>query len=459
MASLKTLFQGTSSGTVSIQEALPTFGVWNNYANNTYPVSTVDSKGQVMASGYYYTSSEGWNSFSGQSRTDGAVSSGSDGSTFWFQGTPNNQSEGHYRYAFPTNSIGYANMLRPYGNHQNSYWPYFGTVIGPSGFRQKISIYTSNTTMEVHKRGSYRIDYFGLSNGTHYNTSGTPGTTCYGQTSYNSRINRFVLLQGDGSNNYRLHVWTNPNINLNREDYAAGDLDIFLRQAYAGTNGASYYYNDFNWQTSGSTSYNESRYHNRIVLGDNGRIGIARMTPSNQTASCWIAPNPASTSLSTSPQNINTLGLTTSYGIEQGNAYGMRTTMNWDNSAVACYSPYYYYGSGINMHYISTVDPSQQAYYQDGSTSWGVSVYPVGKTSFGVRSTGNNTDGGNGVYTLIHNPSSGFNTGRDNYGSAFSTGAQVYNWGMYWAVDTGYTSTNYPHIAAMNSWTYTGTGA
>lgn len=458
MANLSDLFGG-GGGTTTLTESLPTFGVWSNYQNGSYAQGTYGTNGGLIAGGYVYTGSEGWNNYSGVSRTDNSLGSGSDGNTSWFQATPLNQSEGHWRMAWPTNGIGYAGMIKNHGNFIPGNWPYYGTVIGPAGYRQKISLRNVSDTWEVHHRGAYKIDYFVMSNGVHFNSTGRPDGNSQGMNSYNSRINRLVMIQGDNSSNYRLHVWTNPNINLNTVEYAAGDLRQFMLEAFSGTNGASYFYNDFSWSTSNSSSYNESRFHFRVILGDNGRIGLVRMTPSNQTVSAWILPNPSGTSLASGPSQIITLGLTTSYGIEQGETYGMRSMMNWNNSVVACYSPYYYYGSGINMHYISTADPSQQSWFQESNTSWGYNVYPVGKSSFGVRYVGENGDTGAGLYSYIQNPSVELYTGRTLNGSTWSNGGSTTNFGMYWPVDYGYTSTNYPHIVSMSSWSYTGTGA
>lgn len=458
MANLSDFFgPGDDAGTTTLEEALPTFGVVSAYQNSIYPCSTVSSRGGVIASGYMFSGSEGWSTFNGQQNTASSIGASSDGGTGWFQATPNNQAEGHYRYTFPTDGWNYSNVIRHYANYPNSNWPYFGTVIGPSGFRQKISIFNNGATVQVHRRGAYTVDTFGMDNGVHLNTSGEPGATSFGMNSYNSRINKLVIVRGNASGQYRLHVWTNPNRNLNTESYNVGDINLFMREAYAGTDGASYFYNDFTWNTTGTTGYNESMYHFRVVVSDNGYVGFARMTPSNQTVSAFIIPNPSSTSNSVSGSLI-TLGLTTSYGIEQGNSYGMRSNISWDNTAVACYSPYYYYGSGINLHYISTKDASQQTYFQDPNSSWGYGVFPIGKSSFALRYTGDNNDQGSGVYVVQHTPSTMFNTGRTYNGTSWSNGSPVNSATVYLSLDTGYSSTNYVHMGAMNSWT-SGIGA
>lgn len=453
MANLSDLFGGGDAGTTTLEEAKPTFGVFSGYNGGTYSSSTVNESG-IIAGGFPNSSSEGWNNFNGQQYTQSSIGSGGDGNTAWFQATPNMQAEGHYRYIFPTDGWNYANVLRHASNSSHNYWPYFGTVIGPEGFRQKISIWNQNSDISIFRRGAYRMEYLSLSNGTTLNTSGEPSNTSFGMNSYNSRINRLALVRGDSNNNYRLHVWTNPNINLNREDFLSGDLYNFLRQAYLGENGASYFYNDFSWSTSGSSSYNESRYHMRIVLSDDGKVGIARMTPSNQTVSGFLVPNPAGTSPTTNISTLISLSLTTSYGIEQGTPYGMRSNINWDNSAVICYSPYYYYASGINMHIFSTKDASKIGYYQDSSSSWGIATFPIGKSSFGIHNNANNADTGSGQYFETITPGIHFNTGRRaTSGAAWSNYSNIDSYGQYLANDTGYTSTNYPHWGPMNSWT------
>lgn len=459
MANLSELFGGGESEG-ALEESLPTFFVHSAYNAGTYSGGTYDSFAYPITSGYPDTGSEAWGQYNNALRTydsgsgTGTVSSRSGDDLCTFQGVNYCQAEGHWRLWYPSNGISYAPVIKQYQNFINSNWAYYGTIIGTVGKRQRVSIYAQNDTLEVHRRGSYRIDSLGIGSTTYLETSGRPANTSYGTISYNERTGKLAYLQGNSSNSYRLHVWTNPNINLNNEDYLVGDLHLFLSQAKAGTNGASYFYNDFSWTSSGSTSYSESQYHNRLIMGDNGRIGIVRMTPSNETRHVWIQPNPAGTSLTTSPQNVSNLSLTTSYGIEQGSQYGMRTNITWDNKFIAAYSVYYYYGAGINCHFVSTEDPSVGYTYQQGDSSWGWPIFPIGKSDFAMHYVGTNANSGSGgVQFYTFSPVSAYRTGLNNNGtSTISSGQTLNPRTNRLAIDTGYTSTNYVHVGPMNNW-------
>lgn len=459
MANLSTILGTAQEGGAGVVlDPLPTFGVWTNYAGNQYTYTIHDSYTSLIGGGYYDTSSEQWNNYlAGWGRTDSNIGA-NNRTTFWAQGTPACQSEGHWLINLPAKGGTYAAVARPTWLTDN-FWPFYGTVIGPEGIRQRISLFSSGESVQIHSRGGGNfITAISPSSLGLMDTTSQPGASNSGMISYNQRTGRLAWLRGNTSNNYRLHVWDNPNINLNTTDLNDSDLYTFMLQARNGVNGASYFYNDFTWNTTGSTSTTEAQFHMRLIAGDNGYIGMVRMSPSNQTVHGYVIPNPNGTSLTSGPINVATLGLTTSYGIEQGNPYGMRSTMTWDNRVVACYSPYYYYGSGINMHYVDTTDPSKGLTYQDASTSWGRQVFPLGKGDILIRHTDYNADGAAGFFVVVTNPSGAFTNylNAGNTDSAITSGSGLGATSTYLAVDTSYTSTNYPIAVPMPDWTRTG---
>lgn len=455
MANLSTVLVPTSSSG-KIYDPLPTVIVWSNYANSQYTYSVYDTYSQPITSGYYSTDTEGWNNYSSYSRTDSSIGSSSL-TTFFGQSCTMAQSEGHWIINTPLLGGTYVASNKSF-NNATSYWPYYGTVISPYGIRQRVSLYANGNSLELHTFAGGAL-LSGLSlNATFLNNSGEPAATSYGMISYNANTKTLAYIRGNSSNNYRLHVWKNPNVDLNNASASNDTLYKFLLEARNGTNGASYYYNDFTWQTSGSTSYGESQYHMRVIMGDNDKIGVVRMTPNYATIHMTITPNPASTSLSSGPTQISSIGLTTSYGIEQGSYYGMRSMNTWDNRTIACYSPYYYYASGINMHFVDTTDPSKGYYWQYADTGWGAHPFPIGAGEIGVRYTGGNVDGGSGMYAWVHSPSGAFKNGRNpgNTASTLSNGSNIDPLVTYFAFDTGYTSTLYPWILPMSTWTKVG---
>lgn len=450
--SLTNLYRPATGAT--LLEPLPTFAVMNAYSGNSgYAYVVLDSYWNPVLSSQPQ-SSENFSGLASYLNTSGSISSNSLGSYF-AQATCFNQAEGNWIWNPPSRAAGgYDNLIRPVGNFINSYWPYYGTVIGTAGKRQRISTYIQNNTIQIHKRGgSGIIASFSISNASLINLTGEPASTSYGQISYNERTKTLAIMRGNGSAQYRLHVWKNPNINLNDDALTAGELYTFMYNARQGIGGASYFYNDFTWNTSGSTSYSESMYHNRVIMGDNGMVGLVRMTPSNQTVHAYVVPNTAGTSPTSGPTTVSSLSLTTSYGIDQGNYYGMRSNITWDNSFVFCYSPYYYYGSGLNMHHVSTENPSIGYTNQDSNTSWGVQVMPIGTSEVLTHNTSTNADSANGILMYIVSPQAAYKNGVQlNSDTSVSSGSPLNLFGYYCPVDTGYTSTNYPHVVPMGTW-------
>jgi hypothetical protein len=265
--------------------------------------------------------------------------------------------------------------------------PYYGVVIGKKGIRQNFSLFSSDATLRIMERGINEGFYESISlNNNAYATWFSTGTT-WGSASYNDRTRTLVVVAAkDGSNNYRMHIWKNEGSDrsLKSDNYYPGTLAAFLREAKTGLLDAgqgegsvSYAFYDFQWQANSSQNYNESRYRLRVVAGDNGIIGMARMVPSNV---CNYATfNPANQQLTTS---FNTIGLTTSYGIDQGNNYGMRHNITWDNNWVAAYSVYYYYGSGMNVYFIDTRDPRNYFIGQVGESAQGCQLVPFKEDKF-----------------------------------------------------------------------------
>lgn len=426
-------------------EPMPTFAV---YSSSSTPNGTIHDSNLATTAGFQLnTSTEGaaYTQYSGQQ----TISSNSYTSN-WTAATPTNMSEGSFMLDVSAFG-GYGPQMRHAANTIGT-WQYFGNVIGWSGIRQKISFYSANNNYAIYPRGGLvAMESISSTNtATFRNIIGEPGTTEYGMSSYNERTKTLVVVHGNSSAQYRAHVWRHPKISLNSYGYKVGSLYTFLTEAKAGTNGASYYYNDFTWSTSSATSYSESLYHNRIIMGDNGVLGLARFTPSNETRYASLVLNPNGTTPTGSITELTTMSNTTSYGIEQGSYYGMRTTISWDNQWIAAYAPYYYYGSGINMFFISTADPSKAYKYQSADSTYGYNIAPLRANSF-IMHRNIDANGGALFNYYLFNPSGALEFGRDAAGTVVANGGNLTaNEGGY--LDTGYTTTDYPSMLAMSSW-------
>ncbi len=422
------------------QDPKPLIGSWsadNNWGYWGY--SVFDSNLTNIGGSDYSNNGEVRNNFGDRWATYGSFGSGSGGATYFIKSTTMNQAEGNWQVNIPADGQ-YSKSPGRNPDSASTFWPYFGVHIGQEGVRQRVSLYVNGNTLRVHPRGALHcyeqigIDWF-------KNATGEPGAASYGMVSYNDRTRQLVIIQGNG-NSYRLHSWTNKGRSLNEKSYLTGTIYRFMQEAFNGTNGASYFYNDFSWSTTNSNSYAESQYHMRIIAGDNGRVGLVRFTPSNHTVHAWIQPNPTGTSLTTTPQQISLIGVTTSYGIEQGSFYGQRSNITWDNNWVFAYSPYYYYGAGINMHVVSVANPAVGYYYQSGNTDVGFSVAPIQENKMAIRFNNWNADGNVGNQIGIMDPANSFLSNGGSIGYNAQSGV----------IDTYPPNTSYPIITPMTSW-------
>jgi hypothetical protein len=432
---------------------LPTFATFSNFNNEPF-WNIFNSKMKPIDAGSQHTDSELWAPFTGTNYTNSHFNS-STVTTSWVNATPYTQADGNWMMRLMPGNRTYTSMH--YGVSQ-SYYPFFGVVIGQKGIRQNFSLFSQNAELRIMERGVNQgyYDNINLNNSVYSNWV---GNTNYGSSCYNDRTRTLVVVSAkDGSNNYRMHIWKNPGIDrsLNSDNYYPGTLAAFMREAKTGLLDAgqgpgvpSYAFYDFQWQANSSQNYDESRYRMRVVAGDNGIIGMARMVPSN--ACNYATYNPATQQLTTS---FNTIGLTTSYGIEQGNSYGMRSNITWDNNWVAAYSAYYYYGSGMNVYFIDTRDPRNYFIGQIGNSQQGCQLVPYREDKFILNNSTKNSDQGNWGMSLFIIDPEGALQGRTTETTIANGGTiGLQDRPQYGIFDTTYTSTNYPGIQSMPHWT------
>lgn len=427
----------------SEQDSLPIFMVWSS---QDVGYDIYDSYLGHVTSGFPYTNSELWGQYSGYTQTNSTISSNS--TSYFVQSISCNTSDGNVTLSVPSKGGRQVSMNRN-PDQFPGWWSRNAVIVHEEGIRNPWSLHFNNNYWAVTIRGGAlgwdSVD----ANSSLIRDVGAYSAT-YGSASYNQRTRTLcVIMASDGNNNYRAYFYKHPTIDLMSKSLKGGEFYKFLTEAKAGTNGASYFYNDFTWQTSGSTSYNESRYKVKTVMGDNGLVGLMRMTPSNQTVSGFFTPGANGATVSVT--NLIALGLTTSYGYEQGDRYGAQHQTTWDSSWVACYTPYYYYGSGMNVHFICAKDPSKQYYRQDGNTSLGFQIVPVLENQFLVAVSINN-DGNAEMQFASLDPEGHRVNGLDGGGGAIANGAQVHMEWQYQQLDTPYTSTNYSAIVAAGNW-------
>lgn len=425
-------------------DPLPTFAMWDGTGGGIY-----DSYGGHVAD-YSISGNSEFNNNGNIVPSISGQASSSSRTTGWPSYTCANQAEGNWTIN-PPGMGGFGTGYRREDRAQ-LVWPDYGTVIGNSGIRQRISIHANGNVISVYARGSF-LPYESLTTNTspYRNIIGEPGTNCRGMISYNDRTRTLAYMVSDSSLNYRVHVWRHPQVSLNDLSYKTGQLYKFLTEAKSATNGASYYYNDFAFSSSGASSYTESMHHIRIVMGDNGTLGLIRFTPSTQTIHRYAVLNAAGTAITGTVTAVSDNTVTTSYGIEQGNYYGMRSNITWDNLWVAAYAPYYYYGSGFASHFVYTPDPSKGYKFLNSSTSTGCQVVPVLEGQFLFRQS-DNTDGGTGVSVSSIDPTGAFVNERNANGAAISNGGTLVASSAANSYDVFNTSTAYVPLIPMGSW-------
>lgn len=439
----------TSIGLLPNKEPYPYFATFSNF-NNDPRASVYNSDMREVYNCKPDTNAEMWSAWTGNNYTNGNI--GNNGWTsYWMGSTSFYQADTHWYFRL---SEGYNNPgIASNPDGQDSWMPYWGVVIGNTGKRQKISLYQSGATMRVMPRGVQNgwLESIALNSATYSNWAN--GTT-YGMISYNERTGTIVVIEAkDASNNYRLHRWINTGAgrSINQSNFKAGMLHRFLSEAKSGLteNGqASYDFYDFQWQANSSQNYNESRYRMRIVVGDNGIIGMQRFVPSNITH--YATYTPSSQTLTTA---YNTISNNTSYGIEQGGKYGARHNITWDNYWVAAYNVYHYYGCGMNVFFIDTRDPRNYFIGQYGDTTNGCALVPFDKNKFMWSYHVSNSDGTSGQRLAIVDLEGPKAYGRSLAGT-IANGANIdlAKNVMNGIFDTKYTSTNYTWLMPVQRW-------
>jgi hypothetical protein len=430
------------------KEPYPYFATFSNF-NNDPRASIYNSDMREVYNCKPDTNAEMWSSWTGNNYTNGNIG-GNSWTSYWMGATPFYQADTHWYFKL---NEGYNNYVATNPDGQDSWMPFWGVIVGNTGKRQKISLYTNNSDMRVFPRGIQNGSLENVNlNSTTYAT--WFGGTNYGMNSYNERTGTLVVIEAkDGSNNYRLHRWINTGTNrsINQSNYKAGMLHRFLSEAKAGltTNGtASYNFYDFQWQANASQNYNESRYRMRIVVGDNGIIGMQRFVPSNITH--YATYTPSSQTLNTS---FNTISNTTSYGIDNGNKYGARHMITWDNYWVAAFNVYHAYGNGMNVFFIDTRDPRNYFIGQYGDQSNGCALVPFDKNKFMWSYHVSNSDGTSGQRLAIVDLEGPLKYGRTLSGT-IANGANIdlSKNIMNGIFDTKYTSTNYTWLMPVQRW-------
>ena len=450
----------------------PLFALWTNQNNDAKAgYSIINSEWQVVATnrlanrqgGYQSSQLDDLNNwyedFRGWTYTNGNIGTGGN-TTYCGGGTNMNGHEGNHLYSF--------NVFGNYGTtmfNRADQWGQFtkrsGTIIGSRGVRPRLNHYSTDSTFQIRLRGAVYgyIDQVNLNSATYATWA---GRTNRGMSSYNDRTKTLAVAESTTANAIRLHVWRNTtDPGLNEFSYKAGGLHNFLSRAKSAgpslTAGVSYSFYDFTWTSGGSTQA-EPAYVMRLTMGDNGTVGFSRYSPQgNAQQYGWFIPSNAGSAgnsgTGTFTDSGTNLGNTTSYSVDQGDSYGIRTNISWDNNWLISYSPYYYYHNGINLHCINTADPTKYYYWRNTDSSNGTTVAPFGESSFVSILSAANADS-TGPYLYIAQPQAAFEFGRRMDNSTIANGGDLQPWNVtsYYNFDSMSNTTQYPHLSVVPHW-------
>ena len=469
-------FASTSRANTEVSP-YPLFAIWTNQDNSRKAgYSVINSEFQVVATGRMANRQGGYTDvdlsdlnnwyedFRGWTYTNGNPGGGGN-TTHCGGGTNMNGADGNHLYSFSVfNNYSPTNMNR--GDQWGQFTKRCGTIIGAYGVRQRVSHYTTDSEFQIRGRGiiySY-VDRVDLNSTTYANWA---GKTNRGMSSYNDRTKTLCIAESNTSNAIRLHVWKNVGTalangdrSLNNLEHTVGNLHLFFSEAKTGgPTGvtASYSFYDFTWTSAGSTQ-SEPAYVMRLTMGDNGTIGFTRYSnQSNAQQYGYFVPTnpgtPGNAGIGTFTDTGSNLGNTTSYSIDQGDSYGIKSNITWSNKWQLNYSVYHYYHNGINAHCINTYDPTKYYTFRAADTSNGVSPVPFRENDFLMCYSVQNGDSP-GPHMYIAQPEAALENGRRADNSTITNGGdlQPFNVNWHYMFDTMSNTTQYPHISVMPHW-------
>lgn len=237
-----------------------------------------------------------------------------------------------------------------------------------------------------------------------------PGTTAYtisglnssmqGSASYHKARKELTILSYTGSGTYNIITFGNVDFDTYPNPTAALTASGVTTTIAALTIP--------NWLSNDGESY----YNLKPVVTNDGSLFISVFFQSNNLSLYKVTRNGTTAVTATRVAYNNN---TTSYGRDSGIEYGQRQITSKDGTSVACYCPYYYYGSGIQCFMIDKTNNTYTS-YSNTNSGYGYTCMPWKDSGWVFWYNGNcyasNYSGGslqavysrgpNGVLTQIH---------------------------------------------------------
>jgi hypothetical protein len=125
---------------------------------------------------------------------------------------------------------------------------------------------------------------------------------------------------------------------------------------------------------------------NPVVTND----GTVFVTGMNVSSKFWVDKFTRNgvTQITSANQASQTLS-STCYGLETGIAYGQRQISSRDGQAIACFCPYYYYGSGLIGYFIDKTNNTYTPLNSIADTGISYKMLPFKDSGFAVYQEGN----------------------------------------------------------------------
>lgn len=256
------------------------------------------------------------------------------------------------------------------------------------------------------------------------------GQNKYGTISYNQTIKKLAIVESDGSYQHRVLVWTDvePPSKFNTNAEFFGQL-LSTNMITSG------------WFTGKpSSNSTEDNYRGSVVLCDNGTVILSKMIPS-WGMYCIEFIEDGSGNYTIPTTTLWQQNWTTTYGMANGNQYGVRFQISNNGKYVISYCPSYYYGSGY-YYTITEVASGKVLRKHLNDSSYGYTFAPIRDNDFIVGKSVN-ADGSAGVSIFTLSTLEAFST--ETHGDEFNGGGAI----ELNIFENGYSSTDYPYIVPI----------
>jgi len=378
-------------------------------------------------------------------------SQGSGSYSPWSQSLFQNDQYPHFLYGSCSKegAIAWNSSHASMGNSANNYLINHTSM--PAGVRPRryYTIYNNSFSWRrnAHTQSAnahhHIVDKINLSTVTGVNRANNYSTS-YGMGSYNEKTKTLVTIHGAGSTSFDVTLYIGTK-NLNKVARLSDFFDNCSVKNFNVSNGAP-------------TNLSTMNYANCMFLDNNDRLTISW---SYSNTHYMYVVDLSGSGGNVSGANPDNIGNTTSYGPEQGLEYRPKIQTTWDGKWVAMYRPYYYYGCGYSVFFVSTEDSTRYFKANYTSSDGGGAFFPSGRTGFsyywGTNSDSSGTHNSSWDFTATSTTGTsstfyGFNTNVSSSNlTSISNGATLNTSVGY--VNTGYYySTNYPRYCSVNWW-------